>query len=145
MDVVPLVISTRAIGRRRPLLADFSVDPPADFGDGDEPRLRDLIECVVRQEVEKYAKRQSKQRFDRVLSAGELADGAARGKVDPAGKSFAPAVDPDDAVATALLAFEDGLYLVIIDEVERRDLDQPVRLAPDSRVTFIRLTFLAGA
>jgi hypothetical protein len=48
-------------------------------------------------------------------------------------------------VATALQAFEDGLYLVIIDEVERRSLDEPVHLAEDSQLVFIRLTFLAGA
>ena len=42
-------------------------------------------------------------------------------------------------------AFEDGLYLTIIDGVERRSLDEPVRLTEDSQLVFIRLTFLAGA
>ena len=49
------------------------------------------------------------------------------------------------AIATALEAFVDGLYLVVIDDVGYTDLDAIVSLKPDSRVTFIRLTFLAGA
>ena len=54
-------------------------------------------------------------------------------------------VDPDEAVATALQAFLDGLYLVFIDDVEQRDLDAQVFLTPESKLTFLRLTFLAGA
>jgi hypothetical protein len=43
-----------------------------------------------------------------------------------------------------LQAFEDGLYLVIVDGNEQRDLDQQVFLQPDSRVAFVRLALLAG-
>ena len=39
---------------------------------------------------------------------------------------------------------EDGLYLVIIDEDEQKSLDAQVFLQEDSRLTFIRLTLLAG-
>ena len=48
-------------------------------------------------------------------------------------------------MATALEAFIDGLYLVVIDGLEYRDLDAIVHLEPESRITFLRLTFLAGA
>jgi hypothetical protein len=48
------------------------------------------------------------------------------------------------AVATALQAFEDGIFLVVIDEQEQRTLDQEVFVQPDSRLTFIRLSMLAG-
>ena len=142
---MPLLISTRALGKRKPLLADFSVTPPRDFGDGEELTLRQLIELVVRQEVSQFQQRQKANRFDRILSERSISDGAARGKVDLAGKSHRQAVDVEEAVSSALLAFEDGLYLVIVDEIERCDLDEPIRLTNDSRVTFVRLTFLAGA
>lgn len=144
-DSVQLTVSTRALGRRRPLLADFSITPPDGFGDGEDTRLRDLITLVVRQEVERFSERQNARRFDRVLSTREITESAARGKVDPAAKSFQEHVGAEDAVAAALLAFEDGLYLVIVDEVERKDLDETVRLTQGSRITFVRLTFLAGA
>ena len=139
-----IVISTRILGKRKPLLDDFSVPPPiSDTGD-DDLRLRHVIEHVVRHEVAQFKRRQNARRFDRVLSNSQIAEAAARGKVDPASKELDQKVDAEDAVAAALQAFEDGLYLVIIDEVERRSLDEPIRLADDSRLVFIRLTFLAG-
>lgn len=140
-----LVISTRAVGRRKPLRADFSVEPPEPRGEGDDRTLRDVIEHVVRSQVAAFTNRQESNRFDRVLSARTIEEGAVRGRIDPTGKSLDQDVDIEGAVASALLAFEDGLYLVVIDEVEQRDLDAVIRLTPTSRLTFLRLTFLAGA
>jgi len=48
-------------------------------------------------------------------------------------------------VGAALTGFEDGLYLVILDGVEQKELEQPVYLRDDSRLVFLRLAFLAGA
>ena len=141
---LPLLVSTRVLGRRKPLLGDFSVPPPPGSG-GDDLRLRDVIEHVVRHEAREFKRRQVTRRLDRVLSESQIAEAAVRGKVDPSAKDFEQNVDVEVAVDTALRAFEDGLYLVIIDEVQRRSLDEPVRLVEDSRLAFIRLTFLAGA
>ena len=81
----------------------------------------------------------------RVLSSRQIDDAAEQGKIAP-GDSAMPAreVDDDAAVATALQAFEDGLYLVVIDDQEQRSLDNQIFLHPDSRITFIRLALLAG-
>ncbi len=146
-----LTITGKAIGRRRPLFEDFSVPPPNDRGDGGPLTLRELIAHVVRGEVAAFEERQEARRLDRVLSPQQIDEAAARGKVDAAGRDpkLGPApkvdVDVESAVAVALEAFIDGLYLVAIDGLEYRDLDAIVRLEPDSRLTFIRLTFLAGA
>lgn len=51
----------------------------------------------------------------------------------------------DAAIAAALAGFEDGLYLVVLDGREQRDLDARVVLTQQSRLVFLRLTFLAGA
>ena len=48
-------------------------------------------------------------------------------------------------MAAALQGFEDGLYLVVLDGVEQRELDRQVYLTAESRLVFLRLTFLAGA
>ena len=79
-----------------------------------------------------------------VLSAREIEEGAAKGKIDSGGRDLDQKVDPAEAVGVALEAFEDGLYLVIIDDEEYRDLDREVYLQPDSRITFLRLIMLAG-
>ena len=140
-----LTVSTRALGRRKPLLSDFDVEPPGDLDDDGDLHLRELIAHVVRCQVTRFCSRQHARRFDRVLTAGEISDGAMAGKVDPAGKPTDQEVDEDAAISAALQAFEDGLYLVVIDEVERRRLDEPVYLSSHSRIVFLRLTFLAGA
>jgi hypothetical protein len=144
-----LTIGGRGLGQRRPLFEDFSVPPPAEVGDGGPVTLRDLITHVVCNEVKAFEKRQEARRLDRVLTPSQIEQGRQRGKIGPEGrdpKQQPPAkVDVGSAVATALEAFVDGLYLVIIDDVEYRDLDAIVRVEPDSRITFLRLTFLAGA
>ncbi len=141
-----LLVSTRALGKRRALLDDFSVPPPPDDSGGRERTLRDVIEHVVRHQVKEFEKRRDARRFDRVLSAARIEKDAKRGKVDPGAKDLQQGpVDVEYAVGNALQAFEDGLYLVIIDEVERKTLEETVRLTEDSRMVFLRLTFLAGA
>jgi hypothetical protein len=144
-----ITIRGNALGNRKPLFEDFSVPPPQDVGDGGGPlTLRTLITHVVKSEVQAFQKRQHARRLDRVLSPREVESGEQKGKISPEGRDpmHSPAeVDVETAIATALEAFTDGLYLVVIDEVEFTDLDAIVSLTPDSRVTFIRLTFLAGA
>jgi hypothetical protein len=144
-----LMIEGRAVGQRKPLFDGFSVPPPSDVGDGEPLKLRDLIQHVVLNEVAAFEKRQQARRLDRVLSPRQLEVGEAKGKISPEGRdpNLPPPkpVDSSAAVETALEAFIDGLYLVVIDGEEYRDLEQIVRLSADSKLTFIRLTFLAGA
>ena len=140
-----IVVSTRVLGKRKPLLADFSVPPPIEIGDGGETTLREIIEHIVQSEVAQFDRRQGQLRFDRVLSKSRIDRGVVSGKVDPAKKNCLQSVDVEEAVGTALVGFIDGLYLVIIDEVERKCLDEVIRLSPTSHITFVRLVFLAGA
>lgn len=144
-----ITVSGKALGRRKPLFEDFSVPlPPAghDHGDGGGMTLRDLIDRIVRDEVRAFHDRQDRQRFVRALTAREIERGVEGGKVDSGGQDPPlAAADPDAAVAVALQGFEDGLYLVVLDGAELRDLDAQVYPRPDSRVTFVRLVFLAGA
>ena len=139
-----LTVSARSAGSRRPLLDEWCVPLP-DSLQGESVRLRDVIEVIVRREVEEFRKRQRERRLFRVLTAREIEEQAERGKVAP-GSSDVPEqrVDADEAVRTALEAFDDGLYLVIIDGRQITELDAPVEVGPDSRIVFIRLVFLAG-
>lgn len=130
------------------MFEDFSIPPPDDVGGGGPLTLRDLITHIVCTEVAAFEERRHVRRLDRVLSPTQIERGAAGGKISPEGRDPQrplAAVDVEAAVATALEAFTDGLYLVIIDDLEYRDLDAIVRMGTDSRITFLRLTFLAGA
>jgi hypothetical protein len=140
-----LTISGKGLGRKKPLFADFSVPPPEELADGGSLTLRDLIERIVRGEVAAFRKRQENRQFIRALTAREIEAGAEAGKIDSGGSEVPlQIVDEEEAVAAALTAFEDGIYLVVLDGQEQRSLDAQIYLQPDSRLTFIRLTLLAG-
>lgn len=142
-----MIITGKSIGRKKPLFADWSIPPPTDWGEGEggDKSLADLIAHIVRHEVRAFQQRQFDRQFLRALTATEIDAAAERGKIEMGGSEVPlQPIDEDDAVATALQAFEDGLYLVVIDETEYRELQQPVYLRDDSRIVFIRLTFLTG-
>jgi hypothetical protein len=140
-----IMIEGKALGNRRRLFADWSIPMPPELGGGGGGlTLRDLIERVVRAEVSAFRERREDRRLVHVLSAAEIAEGTARGKVDIGGRELDQEVDDDQAVAAAIQAFEDGIYLVAVDGHQVSDLDRAVFLNPDSRVTFIRLALLAG-
>lgn len=145
-DSTPTItISGRSLGKRKPLFDDWHIAlPPDDPGD-DDRTLRALITRIVREEVSAFKSRQEERRIARVLSSAEIDAGLEKGKVDSGGTDLKQDVDEELAVAAALQAFEDGLYLVIIDGAEQRDLDAQVYLHSDSHVLFVRLVFLAGA
>lgn len=137
-----LNISLRALGRRKPLVPDWQLPPEDDAG---EPlTLRALLTRIVRREVQAFRERQEARRVVRLLSVREIEQGLARGKVEAGGSDLQQEVDEEEAVGTALQAFEDGLYLVILDEVEQRDLEAEVHYREDSQLVFIRLVMLAG-
>jgi hypothetical protein len=107
--------------------------------------LRTLIERIVREQVTAFRQRQADNKMLRALTERQIDQAVERGKV-VMGASDIPvqAVDEEAAIGAAWQAFEDGLYLVVIDEVEQKQLDAEVHLAEESRITFLRLTLLAG-
>lgn len=144
-----VTISGRSTGSRKPLFADFSI-PWDSAGGGGGLTLRELIARVVTAEVAAFHDRQETRRLDRVMTPAQISTGIKEGRLAPEGRAqharFNPQrEDADDAVATAWQAFEDGMYLVVIDGEEQKELDREVHLKHDSRVTFVRLVFLAGA
>ncbi len=140
-----LSVSARSLGRRKPLFSDWSISLPPEFVDESQNSLRDLIAAIVRIEVDEYHNRRQQRRLSRALTATEIEEAVEKGKVDMGGREEDPkTVDVAEAVETALTAFEDGIFLVAVDDRQYRTLDEPVVVGPDSRITFIRLTLLAG-
>jgi hypothetical protein len=141
-----LTISARVVGRRKPLVPDWQVPwPPDEAGDGEALTLRELLTRIVRGEVKAFEQRQQERKLVRILTEREIDAGLEKGRVDSGGRDLHQEVDTDQAIATALQAFEDGIYLVFLDDEEQRELDRQVYLQPDSKLTFVRLVLLAGA
>lgn len=141
-----VTIEGRVVGRRKPLFADWSLEPPRESrADDGSVTLREFIGRVVRAEAAAFDRRQAERAFVHALTAREIAAGAEAGKIHSGGSDVPhQTVDVERSVAVALQAFEDGLYLVVIDGREVRDLEAQVFVRQESRVTFLRLTLLAG-
>lgn len=141
-----ILVSAKTVGQRRQHFTDWSVPlPPNNSRGGGIFTLRDLISTIVAAEVTAYNERQEQRRLPQVLSKATIEEAAARGKVDSgASEQEIQNADPNQAVGTALLAFEDGFYYVFIDEAQYHSLDSEVFVKPDSRVLFLRLVPLAG-
>ena len=143
---ITITVDGKVAGRKRPLLSDWRIDlPPLSEAGGDRLRLRDLITSVVAKEVEAFQARQADRKLARIMSRERIEAEAAAGKVDPGTNELErQAVSVDEASATALQAYVDGLYYVFVDGVQQSDLDGEVYLKPQSRVLFLRLVALAG-
>ncbi len=141
-----LAVQGRTLARKEALFPEFTVALPPEVERGASGiTLRTLLERVVREQVAAFDARQTQRQFLRALTEREIADGAQRGKIT-AGESEVPrvALDAEHSVATALQAFEDGLYLVFVDGVEQKELERQLFLRPESRLLFVRLALLVG-
>ncbi|MDQ1443868.1 MAG: hypothetical protein QOI20_332 [Acidimicrobiaceae bacterium] len=137
-----LRVEAAVAGRKRAGTAEHTLD--LDLPVNSPVPLRAIVDSVVRAEVQAFRRRSEEQRFVRVLTERALVEGVARGAVRSGGSETATEVDAEEAVAAALLAHEDGLYKVIVDDEPVDYLDTPVQLRPGSRLMFLRLVALAG-
>ena len=128
-------------GRRRA----GTVEHPVEIGldPGFHP-LRTVIDAVVRAEIREFRRRAEEQRFVRVLTEQALAEAVETGTVRFGDVERTAEVDDEAAVAAALLAFEDGLFEVFVDEEPVAGLDDEVALASTTKLLFLRLVPLAG-
>ncbi|WP_231881610.1 hypothetical protein [Deinococcus puniceus] len=133
-----MIVETKIVGRRTPLERR-----PLELV-GEVATLRGLIEQLVRAEVDGYNGRQAGAGLLRVLTERELDAGAAAGKVSVGPQESARLAEPDEAVKVALLAYNDGMYFVFVDDTQIMALDEPLTLRPDSTLLLLRLTPLAG-
>ena len=139
-----ITIEGRVAGQRRPLFSDWTLPLLPEWESGADPvTLRGLITQIVKEEVRAFEERQERKSMIQALTQADIERGLMRGKVDSGGRE-AQKVEAQQAVATALQAFEDGLYYVFLDEVHRQDLNEVVALRADSALLFLRLVPLAG-
>jgi hypothetical protein len=140
-----ITVEAKVAGRKKTIFSDWSIPmPPMDGTSSGRTTLRDLITWTVSEEVKAFRERQEQRRLERFLSRGEIREGVRRGKVDMGGRDLQQEVDLDGAIATALQAFEDGVYFVFVDDQQYSGLDDVIYLKPDSHVLYLRLVALVG-
>jgi hypothetical protein len=137
-----ITVKAKQAGRKHALLDNREIEIE-DLGK--TPTLEELLKAVVRQQVEEYNKKDAEKSLLPFLSKAEIGHQAEAGKVGFSSIYNENKANVEQAQATALQAFEDGMFSVFADETEIRNLKDQVRLRDSTVITFIRLTFLAGS
>ena len=132
-------VKLKSFGKRRPILDGISYIIP----DG-VITVKQLIEAIVVQEVDKYNERGVDEMLIPFLTEEEIENQSSVGKVGFGRLYSDKKVQPKKAKKTALLGFEDGLVRVLINDIEVVDLDEIITINENDSLTFIRLTFLSG-
>lgn len=144
-----LTIQVKQIGRKRPLVTkELKIDSLATDS---KVKLKDLIKEIVKIEVNEFQNKQNIQINEdnkniilNYLSPEEIKNKAQKGKIVTDHIKNKKEVDVDEAIDTAILAFEDGIYFVFIDDEKIEDINDLIQLEDDSQLMFLRLTMLAG-
>ena len=106
--------------------------------------VRELIKAFVHAEVERFNDMDTELPLLTLMSAEDIEREAKTGRVAFGRLWPDKKADEAKAVDTALAAFGDGLFRVLMDEEELTDIDTEIEIKEGAVFTFIRLTFLSG-
>ncbi len=132
-----IFINLKSVGKRKLEKTSYSLP------DG-IVSLKQLIETIVKQEVQRYNSRGSNDKLVPFLTEETIADQLVVGKVGFGHSYSEKKADEETMVLAALQGFEDGLFRVVLGQKELLDLHSPLDISQGDVFTFIRLTFLAG-
>ncbi|RBL90432.1 hypothetical protein [Chitinophaga flava] len=137
-----LIINAKQAGRKHALIEKQKIvidDLPYS------PSLRVLLNAVVKQQVTAYNDKPLEKNLLPFLSNEQIDSQTNTGKVGFGSIYNENKANLAKAQEVALQAYEDGLFAVFADEEELQGLDHIFVLKPETVITFIRLTFLAGS
>ncbi len=134
-------VTTKQLGKKRPIGTET-----IEIEDLKEnSTLSHLIKNIVKQQVTEFNKKRETPKLLSFLSKQEIDKQTLVGKVSFRDIYNTEKADILKAIDNALLAFEDGLYCVFIDDNQIEKLDNLIHIKQNSSITFVRLTFLAGS
>ena len=137
-----LTFTVKQLGKKHPLIRRESIDVELDRR---RVSLNALIAAVVRQQVAVYNSKTDGRNLIDYLSPSDIASQSETGKVGFGAIYNDAEADPEQAVETALLAFEDGIFAVFEGDRQIESINEMVTVDDAHVFTFIRLAFLAGA
>lgn len=104
-----------------------------------EEQVRDLL---IHRKLDNEKARQILQR--QYLTEEEIQKQATSGVVKQPSKKPHAYIDSAVQVNKAILAFDNGTFMIVVDGRQLEDLDEMIALSPSSKVTFVRMTPLVG-
>ncbi|WP_431090244.1 hypothetical protein [Paenibacillus sp. 8b26] len=135
-----LAVTVKSLGKRKPELAkqEMELNPVPET-------LRELITATVALNVRRLREKQESVALIPFLTGQEVQAQGETGKVGFGSVYNDGVPDVEDAVNTAMQAFEDGLYRVFVRDEEATVPDAPLLLEDGDEIVFIRFTMLAGS
>ena len=106
--------------------------------------VEELIRGVVEVCVREYNSRLEASELIRVMTEEELDARAETGKIGFGVNYGERRAETEPAVKNALQSFEDGIYRIFLNDRPLERLDEPLHILEEDRLTFVRLTMLAG-
>lgn len=141
-----LLFSVKQLGKKRPFIQYKSIDVP--LLPKQPNTLKDLLTEVVIQQVTEFNQKIEDAKNEKNLftffEEYELQEEAQTGKVRFGAIYNDKKANLDKAIETVLLAFFDGLIAVFVEGNQIQKLDDKVLLEENTRITFVRFTFLVG-
>lgn len=104
----------------------------------------DLIIAIVIRQVQEYNERLEQNDLLKYLTDEEIKEKATTGKVDFNVNYNGLPANTEKAVRNALQSFEYGIFRIFLNDTELESLDKTIQLSEGDKLTFIRLTMLAG-
>jgi len=131
-------LKIKALSKRKPIVdrVAFTIDKPLATS-------KELIEYVVRRNVDDYNKKTVDAPLFQYLTSDELEDSAKTGKVGFNDRKNEKTQDAGKAVENALQCFDDGIFKLFINDQEA-GFGETINLNENDEITFMRLVMLAG-
>lgn len=104
----------------------------------------DLIISIVIQQVQEYNERLEQNDLLKYLTDEEIQEKATTGKVSFDVNYNGLSANAEIAIRNALQSFEDGIFRIFLNDTELELLTDTIQLTEGDKLTFIRLTMLAG-
>ena len=106
-----LTLQLKRLGKKKIHLLEFEIEKQPQT-------LKELIEECVKSEVKRYNEKREEIKLMSFLSPKDIQEQSETGKIGFGDLENRELAQVDEAIANALLAFEDGLYVVFVDDEE---------------------------
>lgn len=137
-----IYISIKRLGKRQPIIEKQAFVLTDTFLK--TPTLQNFIQLVVEKEISTFNEKITTKSILPYLDETTLSKMTKDGKVDFEEVNNTEPAMIAEVVQTALQAFEDGRFMVLIDGGNCRKLNQKLQFREQSEVVFLRLVALAG-
>ena len=133
-----ITITGRLIGMQKPLFEPWSIAIEPYLDGNDDWTLSELIEMVILEASTVFKDPPHDPAFLQSVNALLAIQTTTAASAIPTDQASMES-QVGESIGNALQAFEDDVFLVVLDSEDVMDLEDEIELRPDSQVTFVRL------